>query len=184
MKIDIAELSITKVSIPDWKNKKEMVMKLTKPEYFLQQDDHTFSDFHYTVERRKHTGLHPYTHKFFEILDFQPHVYFGGHEDDYTCSDLWCMNYGTGGKIHVHDHHFGMSGILFAKFDPVFQESTTFISPVRTIWDHRPTNITPDVEEGDLLLFPSQLLHYTQPNSSDDNRIVFSFNIRPTGYVG
>ena len=34
-----------------------------------------------------------------------------------------------------------------------------------------------NVEEGDLLIFPSYLPHYVEPNKSDEDRIVVSFNI-------
>ena len=33
------------------------------------------------------------------------------------------------------------------------------------------------VLEGDLLIFPSYLPHYVEPNKSDEDRIVISFNI-------
>ena len=34
-----------------------------------------------------------------------------------------------------------------------------------------------NVAEGDLLIFPSYLPHYVEPNKSDEDRIVVSFNI-------
>ena len=34
-----------------------------------------------------------------------------------------------------------------------------------------------NVEEGDLLIFPSYLPHYVEPNKSDEDRVVVSFNI-------
>ena len=34
------------------------------------------------------------------------------------------------------------------------------------------------VEEGDLILFPSLIHHYTTPNQSDTERIVLSFNLK------
>ena len=36
----------------------------------------------------------------------------------------------------------------------------------------------PDVEEGDLILFPSFIHHYTTPNQTDTERIVLSFNLK------
>ena len=38
-------------------------------------------------------------------------------------------------------------------------------------------NYMPEVEEGDLVLFPSFILHYTQLNESDVQRTVASFNM-------
>ena len=38
-------------------------------------------------------------------------------------------------------------------------------------------NYMPQVEEGDLILFPSFILHYTQLNESNVQRTVASFNM-------
>jgi ectoine hydroxylase-related dioxygenase (phytanoyl-CoA dioxygenase family) len=36
---------------------------------------------------------------------------------------------------------------------------------------------TPDVKEGDIVFFPSQLLHYANPNTHDKERVILSFNM-------
>ena len=33
----------------------------------------------------------------------------------------------VGGDLHIHDHFWGMSGILYANFDPVYNKAT--VSP-------------------------------------------------------
>jgi predicted 2-oxoglutarate/Fe(II)-dependent dioxygenase YbiX len=35
-----------------------------------------------------------------------------------------------------------------------------------------------DVEEGDIIIFPSTLEHLVQPQTTDESRITISFNIR------
>ena len=178
----ISEVSIEKVSIPNWKERKEKLMKLVPESHFLNESQGTYSDFHYTVEQRNRNGKHPYADEFFDTIDWHPREEFHG---DCICSDLWCMRYGVEGKIHVHDHTLGMSGILYADFDPIHHEATTFISPMRTIWDGSTVSYTPEVEEGDLILFPSQLSHYiARPNFCTKERLIFSFNIRVNGHVG
>ena len=173
----ISEINIYKVSIPDWKEKKEEVLKLVPESNFLQESISAYSDWHYTDQMRSRTGNHPYADKLFKEIDFEPHILFGGREGDYICTDLWCMRYSVVGDIHVHDHGTGMSGILYADYDPVHHPATTFISPVRNIWDGHKANYTPEVEEGDIILFPSQLLHYCKMNMSSISRVIFSFNL-------
>ena len=38
-------------------------------------------------------------------------------------------------------------------------------------------SVSPNVSEGDLIIFPSSLLHTAPPHKSDEDRIVFSFNL-------
>jgi uncharacterized protein YjlB len=35
----------------------------------------------------------------------------------------------------------------------------------------------PDVQEGDIILFPAAIGHESQPNASNDQRTIMSFNI-------
>lgn len=186
----LSEINIFKVSVPNWKDKKEKVLSLAPTEHLLPEDNsRTYSDYHYTEDMKRRTfngtyrfsdgsGSHPYADAFFNMIDFKPHLIFGGGEGDYICTDLWCMRYVENGGVHVHDHGSGMSGILYADYDPVYQSATTFISPVRKIWDGYTVNYTPEVEEGDMILFPSQLSHYSKANTHSKDRVIFSFNIR------
>ena len=61
-------------------------------------------------------------------------------------------------------------------FDPV--EAKTYRYPKKeksTIYSNQVVTLKP--EEGDLLVFPSYLYHSVQPNLSDEDRVVISFNI-------
>ena len=184
--IKLSQVSLYKIKVPNWEETKEKLLKLVPEDTLTQEGEGTWSDYPNTVERRRHTGNHPYEHKFFEAIDFEPHKVFGGSEGDYRCSDLWCMKYGLQGKIHLHDHNHGMSGILYTAYDPKHHCGTTFISPVRQIWDNYLVSYSPEVEEGDLILFPSRLQHYMPfpVYARTVPRIVFSFNIRTTKYIG
>ena len=64
----------------------------------------------------------------------------------------------------------GTGNILFR--DPLeYHRTNTPITPEREIWHEVP------VTTGDVLLFPGWLKHKTQPNATDEERIVFTFNI-------
>ncbi len=45
-------------------------------------------------------------------------------------------------------------------------------------------DFTPDVKEGDIIFFPSQLLHYANPNTSDKERVIVSFNMMSINEIG
>ena len=68
--------------------------------------------------------------------------------------------------------------MLYIDFDPLVHNSTVFVSPFNHfIEGMQLCYIAQSVKEGDLVLFPSFLLHYTQPNESDKKRTVASFNM-------
>ena len=45
-------------------------------------------------------------------------------------------------------------------------------------------DFNPDVKEGDIVFFPSQLLHYANPNTSDKERVILSFNMMSINEIG
>ena len=168
---NVGGMLVKKYKIPKWQTKKKKILSLARP--FIEQSDGAFSDYWNTI---KPSRKHPYASEFFKTLEFKPHAEFGMKENECLCTAMWCMKYLTKGSIHVHDHNYGMSGILYANFDHTEHKATTFIPPIRNIWTNGVINFTPSVTEGDLILFPSQLLHFSNPVDSNKPRIVYSFN--------
>jgi len=84
------------------------------------------------------------------------------------------------GNYHpVHTHGaYGYSAVCFIKFDNDIHKPTTFLSPFLNFVDGNALDYSPNVNEGSLIFFPSSIIHYTRPNTSDQDRIILSFNIR------
>ena len=78
--------------------------------------------------------------------------------------------------VHTHGHG-GWSAVLFIEYDPTVHTPTVFIAPFNHFVTGMQLTYMPEVEEGDLILFPSFLLHYTQLNESHVQRTVASFNM-------
>ena len=55
-------------------------------------------------------------------------------------------------------------------------QPTIFISPFNDPLGNL-IEYAPDVDEGDIIIFPSMLTHYVLPNKSSDIRIILSFNV-------
>ena len=82
-----------------------------------------------------------------------------------------------------HRHHTchnhgpaGYSAVCFIQFDPKHHTPTVFLNPI-TASEHSCSTMPPGIREGSLILFPSYLLHYTNSNESDIDRIILSFNL-------
>jgi len=78
----------------------------------------------------------------------------------------------------LHNHGFeGWSAVFYAEYDQLVHESTKFYCPLNTASGHLYV-FQPDVKEGDLVIFPSQINHESVVNTSDKPRSIISFNLR------
>lgn len=94
-----------------------------------------------------------------------------------TTSEVWFQQYDHTMNHDVHNHGpGGFSSICFIEFDKKYHRPTTFISPFEDFIGEK-TSFIPDVEEGDIIFFPSNLLHYAPTNLSKVKRIIVSFNL-------
>ena len=113
----------------------------------------------------------------------------------------WFNAYGPGQNQEEHNHvPSHLSGCWYVQYDPELHQSTTFINPLKNFTDsfcynkhfHDPDmcgygcykeEMTLNVEEGDVVIFPSQLGHmvHRQPGivKNPDGKLymTFSFNV-------
>jgi hypothetical protein len=84
-------------------------------------------------------------------------------------------------KMHhtIHNHgQIGLSAICYVEFDSNEHEPVIFIAPFNDIFNGQLIEASSkQMKEGLILLFPSFLLHYTNPNKSDKIRTTLSFNL-------
>ena len=91
-------------------------------------------------------------------------------------------------RIHSHPNSF-LSAIYYISTNPT---STYFESPDANIFNgivvNSKSKFNPNVwssecKSGDLIIFPSTLNHWTQPENFDGERLTLSLNIMPAGVV-
>ena len=126
---------------------------------------------------------------------------FFDKEVQYDIVDLWFNCYQNGEYQEQHNHlnpdifvpdtaHFAC--IHFLKFDPEVHESAIFVDPITNLRftslemdsNHYVSKYCPQVDEGDLLMFPNYLEHYVRPVSPTPGnpRVTISFNISVNKY--
>jgi len=84
------------------------------------------------------------------------------------------------GMYHtVHNHgQIGLSAICYVEFNSDEHEPAIFIAPFNDAFNGQLIEASSkQMKEGLILLFPSFLLHYTNPNKSDKIRTTLSFNL-------
>jgi hypothetical protein len=80
----------------------------------------------------------------------------------------------------MHDHCGGnvmMSSVCYIDYDPSTHTATQFISPFMNSLSSSYLYFTPEVTEGTIIFFPSNILHQTLPSNSDKPRKIVSFNL-------
>ena len=165
--------------IDEWKQKKKEILSLVD---FNNKDAASDEELNYTDHnlygiKRDKKVVCPYKESFLDMLfpylnDFRENVYQYNR-----IVGPWCQRYIAGDYHSVHDHgSAGYSAVFYAKINPDVHPSTLFTSPFPSHTGTVPS-ISPQVTEGDLIIFPAFLLHTAPPHKSDEDRIVFSFNL-------
>lgn len=171
-------IPIFKYQIKNWEEKQKKLLTLHKKRsetYVIaeEKDDHVLSDYHslYDHDYWEEVALHLEE----ELEDFANTV-----EMHLQTNGYWFESAKKGMHHGVHNHGaIGYSAVLYIQFDEEQHKAVTFVSPFNNFINGEPSYYYPEAKSGTLLFFPSSILHYTDPNTSDLERIVFSFNLIP-----
>lgn len=80
----------------------------------------------------------------------------------------------------LHDHgakNIMMSSICYIEYDSSEHSPTQFISPFVDSFTYSHLDFTPQVNEGSIIFFPSNVIHQTLPSPSNKSRKIISFNM-------
>lgn len=78
----------------------------------------------------------------------------------------------------VHNHGpTGYSSVCYLQFDNEKHTPTHFLNPFISANPCEQYFVPQGVGEGSILFWPAPILHYTQTNKSDTDRIILSFNL-------
>ena len=96
-------------------------------------------------------------------------------------NELWFQQYKKGNEHGWHAHGHNFTGVYYLDF-PEDAPTTELINPYLTVLDNlskvdENELIVPDVNEGDILIFPSFVVHRAPVVEKDINKSIVSFNI-------
>ena len=96
---------------------------------------------------------------------------------------MWSQKYNRKSEHPVHNHgNRGFSFILYLKYDPMKHKATRFYCPFSDFFTGEMTTFAPEVEEGDLIAFPSSILHSSDLHTADTERMILAFNLYQHGF--
>ena len=174
--IPFFSISFWRLSLSNWEQKKEIIKELVDLKPDQDRIDICYSDFF------QYNNKPPYMYKFIEVIQDELVEFFnsaGVLVEQPNEWQMWTQMY-TGADHHpLHNHGFGnMSGVLNLEHDPALHSSTRLQCPhLDPLFGRLTMMELPDVNEGDIILFPAALGHESTANLHDEPRTIMSFNI-------
>ena len=179
--IDPFRIPMIIIPVMNWEKKKEYI---NLPEYtdaHLEQGVTVYTDF---FDNYQSDTQPEYADRLFKAL--KPEL------EDFKCEKFlpegpiqipyaWFQTALKGNRHALHNHgQTGFSAVLYYDFDPEQHQATTFYCPFNHYNTGSEMSFTPRCNEGDLVIFPSYILHESQPHTSDKPRTIVSWNMLPT----
>ena len=184
--------SFYQVSISDWATKKKKLMNLINWNDRECMFDDFYSDYYKNIKTPDSKA--PYTKQFINILKGDLNSFVIALEGSplnrmnmdirIQILGLWAQRYKNQQWMPPHTHEpYGFSAVLYADFDPKVHGATMFMSSFKNTLDMMDYNFQPEVKEGDIIFFPSSMIHFSKPHNSNKDRTIFSFNVdcQPSG---
>ncbi|MAG49271.1 hypothetical protein CMO86_06290 [Candidatus Woesearchaeota archaeon] len=173
---DMFSVPLVKYHIANWKeNKKRILESLPKlNQEHLDRDVGLYTDFFEVI---KNNNLPTYSNVVIDII--KPYLADFTQQRCVEFTNMWFQTAFKGNSHGLHNHgHSGWSSVIYVEFNPQFHTSTKFISPFNNPWDGNLVDFMPEVQEGDMIIFPSTLTHESLPNQSEVRRTIVSYNLR------
>jgi hypothetical protein len=164
------EIPFYKFSCKDWPTKKE------KLKHLIEKNQHSFNnnDSISSVETTYFSVN--FKEEMSSIIKDEINEFKKKSKLNVECKDAWFQVYNFMDNHTTHNHGFGYSGVLFINFLKGIHQPTHFLAPFNNSINGGIEMFIPDVEEGDILFFPSTVLHYAPSNRSQISRIIASMN--------
>ena len=176
---DMFTVPIYHYKIENWDHNKKRILDVLPPEMPEHRDPEDlglYSD--YFVNAKVGNNILPsYADTIIDIIKPYLMDISGGEKLDLT--DIWYQKYYKGVNHSTHCHGaIGLSSVIYVEYNPEVHSPTRFFSPFRDVWSGDCTTFEEQVEEGDMIIFPSSILHEAPANQSDIRRTIVSYNLR------
>lgn len=198
--IPMFSVPLVHIEIKDWNNKKQQLLNLYNTVYcnnYVKGNCFDVkTDYHYNTETSSNYSpqihnilsqeislaqdilLHPNDFYNFDL----DNPYEGGCNGEYffRLENSWFESSLKGSRHEVHNHGpVGYSCVVFIEYDKEEHSPTRFLNPYFSSFFGNNCDFCPDhlVKEGSLIIFPSPVLHFTHPNTSDKIRLILSWNM-------
>jgi hypothetical protein len=166
-------IPIFKTKVENWSEHKDRILSLLK----VEEHDGHYTDYHINNELLNENKFAPYGDEVVDILRPALEEFNEIYPLNINIKLMWAQKYAAKQYHELHNHGaLGFSAIFYAQFEDNHQ-ATSFYSPYVDFIEGNVLEYVPEVSEGDIIFFPSVLMHQCKPVQSDTERIIISFNI-------
>jgi hypothetical protein len=174
------KVPIFHLQVRNWETKKEILLEMAKTSDLIVAEEN-FSEIktdYYKQKKDNSVGKH--NNKVLEVLKEEIEIFCNYFEfNSCTITSSWFELANQGGYHGVHNHGTtGYSSVCYIDYDKSAHTPTQFVSPFHNFLTGELLQYGPEVEEGSIIFFPSSIMHYTEPNTSEIERTILSFNIK------
>lgn len=174
MKLPVLTIEFYLFDVKNWQKKKQLFQQvlLDTPKRQLVEND-TLIKFH--TDRSDHSYRDNFCEIFVEELeDIQKEL-----ECDLIVQDVWSVLYKQGDFHAPHMHaDSNYSAVLYFDFNFTEHKGTSVILQNTNPKTNMTDIVTPDVIEGQILVFPSHLLHFSTPHYGNSPRGIVAFDMK------
>ena len=97
---------------------------------------------------------------------------------DFTIYDIWSVSYDKGDNQSPHNHSsIGLSSILYLDL-PKDSPVTFYLQPWNDIVDDTVQYLKIPITEGDIVIVPSFVMHFSEPNKSNSKKRIMSWDMK------
>jgi len=165
-------------NIPYWKiqiiNFKEKKKELTKLLESYPEEKKWMAGFA-TNKQSDRSGL---VEQFSSIMIDEVEVFVKEFKKDFAITEIWSVSYDKGDHHTSHNHgSVGLTGILYLDL-PKDSPVTEYLQPWNNYEDDTTHNAKISIVEGDIIIVPSFILHYSWPNKSNSKKRIISWDMK------
>ena len=168
-------ISFFKLSLSNWKELKPQIKRLVDLDLEKDRIDICYSDYF------KYNNRPPYMIPFIHLIEDELLDFFNGAGMSVQTPDkwqMWSQTYKGTDSHPLHNHGFGnLSAILYLDFDKELHQPTRFWQPLPDPFFGTIKHYQPEVEEGDIVFFPSTISHECPASNSETYRSIIAFNV-------
>ena len=155
----------------NFSKKKKQLEKLCKA---FPEKKHGMQNF-YTNRQRDRTGM---ADAFNNIIGEELQMLSQKLEKDIQIEDIWSISYKKGDYHSAHNHgSIGLTGILYLN-QPKDAPVTEYIQPWNDWYSDRTIYYPLSIKEGDIIVVPKFVKHFTKPSTSKSVKRVISWDMK------
>ena len=163
------------IRIINFEEKKKELVKLLES---YPEEKEKYEELEGEFATNRQTDRSGLVKQFASIMKQELEGFSGEIKKDLAITDIWSVSYDTGDSQSAHNHSsMGLSGILYLDL-PKDSSETTYIQPWNDYENDTVSHMAIPLVEGDIIIVPSFILHFSNPNKSENIKRIISWDMK------